>query len=95
MARSRSARRSGSSVSTGRAPRPSIRACRASNLAPVPAADALAEAAAFSLATLTAWRMLTTRAALRPGETVLIWGIGGGVALAALQIARLLGAGPS
>jgi NADPH:quinone reductase-like Zn-dependent oxidoreductase len=51
-----------------------------------------AQAAAFSLATLTAWRMLTTRAALRPGETVLIWGIGGGVAMAALQVARQLGA---
>lgn len=51
-----------------------------------------AEAAAFPLATLTAWRMLTTRARLRAGETILIWGIGGGVGLAAVQIARLLGA---
>ncbi|MES2305399.1 MAG: zinc-binding dehydrogenase [Gemmatimonadota bacterium] len=51
-----------------------------------------AEAAAFPLATLTAWRMLTTRARLASDETVLIWGIGGGVALAALQIARHLGA---
>ena len=51
-----------------------------------------AEAAAFTLTTLTAWRMLTTRAAVRPGEAVLIWGIGGGVALQALQIARHLGA---
>lgn len=51
-----------------------------------------AEAAAYPLATLTAWRMLMTRARLRPGETVLIWGIGGGVALAALQIAKLGGA---
>jgi NADPH:quinone reductase-like Zn-dependent oxidoreductase len=50
------------------------------------------QAAAFSLATLTAWRMLTTRGQLQSGETVLIWGIGGGVAIAALQIARLLGA---
>jgi NADPH:quinone reductase-like Zn-dependent oxidoreductase len=50
------------------------------------------EAASFSLATLTAWRMLTTRARLQRGETVLIWGIGGGVALAALQISGLLGA---
>ena len=49
-------------------------------------------AAAFTLATLTAWRMLTTRAGVQPGETVLIWGIGGGVALQALQIARHLGA---
>jgi NADPH:quinone reductase-like Zn-dependent oxidoreductase len=36
--------------------------------------------------------MLTTRAGARRDETVLIWGIGGGVALAALQVARLLGA---
>jgi NADPH:quinone reductase-like Zn-dependent oxidoreductase len=50
------------------------------------------EAAAFTLSTLTAWRMLATRAALQPDETVLIWGIGGGVALQALQIARHLGA---
>lgn len=62
------------------------------NLAPLPGNFSWAEAAAFPLATLTAWRMLTTRAALRAGETVLIWGIGGGVALAALQIAKLLGA---
>ncbi|HRP07096.1 MAG TPA: zinc-binding dehydrogenase [Gemmatimonadales bacterium] len=51
-----------------------------------------AEAAAFTLTTLTAWRMLTTRAAVQSGEAVLIWGIGGGVALQALQIARHLGA---
>jgi NADPH:quinone reductase-like Zn-dependent oxidoreductase len=50
------------------------------------------EAAAFSLVTLTAWRMLVTRARLRAGETVLIWGVGGGVSLAALRIARLMGA---
>ena len=51
-----------------------------------------AEAAAFSLVTLTAWRMVVTRAGLKPGETALIWGIGGGVSLTALRIARLLGA---
>jgi NADPH:quinone reductase-like Zn-dependent oxidoreductase len=50
------------------------------------------EAAAFSLVTLTAWRMLVTRAALQAGETVLVWGIGGGVSLTALRIAKLLGA---
>lgn len=50
------------------------------------------EAAAFPLSTLTAWRMLTTRAALQPGECVLIWGVGGGVSLAALQIAKHVGA---
>jgi len=51
-----------------------------------------AEAAAFSLVTLTAWRMVVTRAHLEKDETVLIWGIGGGVSLAALHIAKLLGA---
>jgi NADPH:quinone reductase-like Zn-dependent oxidoreductase len=51
-----------------------------------------AEAAAFTLATLTAFRMMVTRARLRTGERVLIWGIGGGVALACLQIAKLIGA---
>ena len=51
-----------------------------------------AEAAAFSLVTLTAWRMLVTRAQLKRGETALIWGIGGGVSLTALRIAKLLDA---
>src|SRR2546430_1224725 len=51
-----------------------------------------AEAATFSLVTLTAWRMVVTRAQLRPGETVLVWGIGGGVSLAALRLAKLKGA---
>ncbi len=51
-----------------------------------------AEAAAFSLVTLTAWRMLVTRAQLKAGETVLIWGIGGGVSLTGMRIAKLLGA---
>jgi NADPH:quinone reductase-like Zn-dependent oxidoreductase len=63
----------------------------AANLAVVPSGMPWPEAAGFSLATLTAWRMLTTRAEAQREETVLIWGIGGGVALAALQIARLLG----
>ena len=65
------------------------------NLGIVPPLDpplSWAEAAAFSLVTLTAWRMLVTRAALRAGETVLIWGIGGGVSLTALRIAKMLGA---
>jgi NADPH:quinone reductase-like Zn-dependent oxidoreductase len=51
-----------------------------------------AEAAAFSLVTLTAWRMVVTRARVAPGETVLIWGAGGGVSLSALRIAKLKGA---
>lgn len=49
------------------------------------------EAAAFGLTHLTAWRMMWTRGRLQPGQWVLITGIGGGVALAALNIARHLG----
>ena len=48
-------------------------------------------AAAFGLAHLTAWRMIRTRARLRAGEWILIPGIGGGVATAALGIAKHLG----
>lgn len=50
-----------------------------------------AEAAAFGLTHLTAWRMMWSRARIQPGQTVLITGIGGGVALAALNIARHFG----
>jgi NADPH:quinone reductase-like Zn-dependent oxidoreductase len=62
------------------------------NVLPIAGEWSWAEAAAFTLSTLTAWRMLTTRARLVAGEQVLIWGIGGGAALAALQIAHHLGA---
>jgi len=62
------------------------------NVRRIPAGISDAVAAAFSLATLTAWRMLVTRARVQAGEQVLIQGIGGGVALAALQIAKLNGA---
>src|SRR5438477_536495 len=50
------------------------------------------QAAAFSLVSLTAWRMVVTRARVQAGETVLVWGIGGGVSLAAMRIAKLVGA---
>src|ERR687885_123833 len=49
------------------------------------------EAAAFPLVFETAYRMLVTKARLEPGEWVLVWGIGGGVATAALAIAKALG----
>ena len=49
-------------------------------------------AAAFPLVYETAYRMLVTKAALQEGEWVLIWGIGGGVATAAFEIARAVGA---
>ena len=50
------------------------------------------QAAALGVNHLTAWRMLFTKAQLKPWETVLIFGIGGGVSLAALQLARAMGA---
>ena len=50
------------------------------------------EAAAPLLVTLTAWRMLIHRAAVRPGESVLIVGSGGGVNSMSIQIAKLGGA---
>ncbi len=50
------------------------------------------QAAALPLAGVTAWRVLFTRCQLRPGEKVLVSGIGGGVALVALQFALAAGA---
>lgn len=64
----------------------------AHNLSARPAHLSWEEAAAVPLTFLTAWRMLVTRARLAAGETVLVHGIGGGVALAALAIAKRLGA---
>lgn len=58
------------------------------NVVPMPAHLSFEEAAALPLAHVTAWRMLMGRARMRPGETVLIHGIGGGVALAALQFVK-------
>jgi NADPH:quinone reductase-like Zn-dependent oxidoreductase len=64
----------------------------AGNVYTIPRSVSVEEAAAFPLATLTAWRMMHTRARIQEGEDVLIWGIGGGVALAALQISKNAGA---
>ena len=58
---------------------------------PIPGDLTFEEAAAFPLVFETAYRMLVTRARLQPDEWVLIWGIGGGVATAALAIAKALG----
>jgi zinc-binding alcohol dehydrogenase/oxidoreductase len=49
------------------------------------------EAAAFPLVFETVYRMLVTRAGLREGEWVLVWGAGSGIGTAALQLARALG----
>lgn len=64
----------------------------AKNLLPKPAHLSWEEAAALPLAYATAWRMLFNRAQLGPGEKLLIHGIGGGVAIAALQLAHAAGA---
>jgi NADPH:quinone reductase-like Zn-dependent oxidoreductase len=64
----------------------------AENCFPIPTGFSFEEAAAFPLVFITLWRMLITNAQLKPGETVLIIGIGGGVASAALQVAKKVGA---
>lgn len=64
----------------------------AANVYPKPPALSFEEAAALPLAAVTAYRSVVTRARVQAGETVLITGIGGGVAVFALQIARHLGA---
>jgi NADPH:quinone reductase-like Zn-dependent oxidoreductase len=62
------------------------------NLALKPAHLGFAQAAALPLAGLTAWRALFSQGRLRPGETVLLPGIGGGVAGLALAFAKRAGA---
>lgn len=64
----------------------------ARNVLPLPAGLSFAEAASLPLVFLTAWHMLDARAALRPGEDVLIHAAGSGVSSAGIQIAKLLGA---
>lgn len=61
------------------------------NVVPKPVDRSWEECAAFPLATLTAYRMLR-RARLVAGETVLVVGVGGGVSMAALALARAMGA---
>ena len=64
----------------------------ARNARSIPKDRPVEQAAAFTLSTLTAWRMVVNRARVKKSDNVLIWGIGGGVALAALEIARTIGA---
>jgi NADPH:quinone reductase-like Zn-dependent oxidoreductase len=64
----------------------------AENVFPKPSPLSMEEAAALPLASLTAWRAVITRGQVRPGDRVVILGIGGGVATFALQIARAAGA---
>lgn len=59
---------------------------------PLPDDADMVAAGALMTGHLTAWRMLFGKKTLQPGENVLIVGIGGGVAVACLQLARLVGA---
>ena len=63
-----------------------------SNIFPAPEHLSFEQAAALPLAGLTAWRTVFSRCQLKKGEKVLITGIGGGVAMMALQFAVASGA---
>ncbi len=58
---------------------------------PIPGDLSFEEAAAFPLVFMTAYRMLATRAGLREGEWILVWGVGSGVGTAALAVGKALG----
>jgi NADPH:quinone reductase-like Zn-dependent oxidoreductase len=62
------------------------------NVIPIPGDLSFDEAAAVPLVFLTAWHMLVSRAALQPGEDLLVLGAGSGVGSAAIQIGKLMGA---
>jgi NADPH:quinone reductase-like Zn-dependent oxidoreductase len=64
----------------------------ARNAFPKPSHLTFEEAASMPLVFLTAWHMLVGRVGLRPGETVLVLAAGSGVGIAAVQIAKMLGA---
>jgi NADPH2:quinone reductase len=69
-----------------------LKAVPATQLYPLAESLSFEEGAAFPLVFETAHRMLVAKAAVGEGEWVLIWGIGGGVALAAFELSRALGA---
>lgn len=64
----------------------------AENIFAAPQDFDFAETAALGVNYLTAWRMVFTKTQVKPWETVLIFGIGGGVSLAALQLVKAIGA---
>src|ERR1019366_454890 len=59
------------------------------NVIPIPDSRDFNEAASVPLVFLTAWHMLTGRAAIRPGQTVLVLGANSGVGIAAIPIAKM------
>ena len=64
------------------------------NVVPKPTNLTYGEAASLPLVLETVWRMLSTRAKVRPGQFVLIWGAAGGLGTMAIQVARVFGAVP-
>lgn len=64
----------------------------ADNAIPFPDWMSFEDAASLAMVFVTAWRMLITRARLRPGEDVLVLGGAAGVGIACIQIAKLAGA---
>jgi NADPH:quinone reductase-like Zn-dependent oxidoreductase len=63
----------------------------ARNVVPKPAGLSFEQAACLPTAWLTAYRMLFTQSGLKPGDTVLVQGAGGGVATALITLARAAG----
>lgn len=61
-------------------------------LLPLPAAYSFVQGAAFAVGNLTAYHALVDRGRLQAGETALIHGASGGVGMAAVKLAKLLGA---
>ena len=62
------------------------------NVFPLPQGLSLEEGAAFPLAWLTSWHMLTQKVRLKPGDAVLVQAAASGTGVAAVQVARLFGA---
>lgn len=65
--------------------------CDADLLAPAPASLALEEAAALPLVSITAWEALVEKAAVEPGDQVLVHGATGGVGHIGIQLAKWQG----
>jgi NADPH:quinone reductase-like Zn-dependent oxidoreductase len=62
------------------------------NVVPMPSNLNWEEGAAIGLVLLTVWHMLVTRAQLKPGEDVLVWGASSGIGHVAIQLAKMMGA---
>src|SRR5437762_262192 len=61
------------------------------NVIPIPESLDFNQAASVPLVFTTAWHMLTGRAAIRPGQTVLVLGANSGVGIAGIQVAKFFG----